>query len=260
MTQKIVVNNNYQTTQTEIKSIIDNFDLIDDYIAKGIRNSIKKKTLKSGKIATIKSFKIPNIVNKFVYRFFRKSKAERSFLYANKLIDLGFKTPTPIAYVENKTAVNFRDSYYFCELVEADLTYRELVEIPIWENRNEILKQFTKFTFDLHEAGIEFLDHSPGNTLIKQVGENQYEFYLVDLNRMNFHNSMSFDIRMKNFSRLTPQKEMIEIMGKEYAKLINKPEQEVIKEMWNKTQEFQQKFQTKQARKKKLKAMIGKKQ
>lgn len=30
MTQKIVVNNNYKTTQTEIKSIIDNFDLIDD--------------------------------------------------------------------------------------------------------------------------------------------------------------------------------------------------------------------------------------
>ncbi|WP_291067103.1 MULTISPECIES: lipopolysaccharide kinase InaA family protein [unclassified Empedobacter] len=260
MTQKIVVNNNYKTTQTEIKSIIDNFDLIDDYIAKGTRNSIKKKTLKSGKIATIKSFKIPNIVNKFVYRFFRKSKAERSFLYANKLIDLGFKTPTPIAYVENFNTISFLKSYYFCELVTSEITFRELVLDINYSNRNEILKQFTKFTFDLHEAGIEFLDHSPGNTLIKQVGENQYEFYLVDLNRMNFHNSMSFDIRMKNFSRLTPQKEMIEIMGKEYAKLINKPEQEVIKEMWNKTQEFQQKFQTKQARKKKLKAMIGKKQ
>ena len=56
MTQRIVVNNNYKTTQTEIKSIIDNFDLIDDYIAKGTRNSIKKKKLESGKIATIKSF------------------------------------------------------------------------------------------------------------------------------------------------------------------------------------------------------------
>lgn len=258
MMQKIVVNNNYKTTQTEIKSIIENFNLIDDYIAKGTRNSIKKKRLESGRIATIKSFKIPNIVNKFVYRFFRKSKAERSYEYAKELIRLGFLTPYPIAFVENKTAVSFRDSYYFCELVEADLTYRELVEIPTWENRNEILKQFTKFTFDLHEAGIEFLDHSPGNTLIKQVGENQYEFYLVDLNRMNFHDSMSFENRMKNFSRLTPQKEMIEIMGKEYAKLINKPEQEVIEVMWNKTQEFQYKFLTKQAQKKKLKALIGK--
>lgn len=258
MTQKIVVNQQFPTTQKEIKSIVDNYDLIDDYIAKGTRNSIKKTFLESGKITTIKSFKIPNIVNKFVYRFFRQSKAERSYEYAKKLIELDFLTPYPIAYVENKSALNFRDSYYFCEMVKANLTYRELVEIPTWENREEILKQFTKFTFDLHEAGIEFLDHSPGNTLIKQVGENQYEFYLVDLNRMNFHDSMSFDIRMKNFSRLTPHKEMIEIMGKEYAKLITKSEQEVVDAMWNKTQEFQIKFQTKQARKKKLKALIGK--
>ena len=103
------------------------------------------------------------------------------------------------------------------------------------------------------------MDHSPGNTLIKEVGENKYEFYLVDLNRMNFHDLMSFDQRMKNFSRLTPQKEMVEIMAKEYAKLYQKSEQETIDKMWFYTEEFQQKFQLKQARKKKLKALIGKK-
>ena len=259
MIQKIEVNQNYQITQTEIKSIINNFDSINQYIAKGTRNSIKKTTLESGKIATIKSIKIPNIINKFVYRFFRKSKAQRSYEYAENLINSGFKTPYPIAFVENKSVLSFLDSYYFCELVEADLTYRELVEIPTWENREEILKQFTKFTFDLHEAGIEFLDHSPGNTLIKQVGENQYEFYLVDLNRMNFHDSMNFEQRMKNFSRLSPYKEMVEIMAKEYAKLYQKPEQETIDKMWFYTEEFQQKFKLKQARKKKLKALIGKK-
>jgi len=110
----------------------------------------------------------------------------------------------------------------------------------------------------LHEAGIEFLDHSPGNTLIKEVGENKYEFYLVDLNRMNFHDLMSFDQRMKNFSRLTPQKEMVEIMAKEYAKLYHSQEQETIDKMWGFTKKFQQKFHLKQARKKKLKALIGK--
>lgn len=259
MTQKIVVNNNFPTTKNEIESIIANFDSIDQYIAKGTRNSIKKTTLESGKIATIKSFKIPNIVNKFVYRFFRKSKAQRSYEYAEKLIKSGFKTPYPIAFVENKATISFLDSYYFCELVEADLTYRELVEVENWPNREEILKQFTKFTFDLHEAGIEFLDHSPGNTLIKQVDDNKYEFYLVDLNRMNFHNSMDFDQRMKNFSRLTPYKNMVEIMAKEYAKLYNKTEQETSDKMWFYTEEFQLKFQLKQARKKKLKALIGKK-
>ncbi|WP_333661232.1 lipopolysaccharide kinase InaA family protein [Chishuiella changwenlii] len=259
MSSKIILNNQFPTTESEVESIIKNFASIDDYITKGTRNSIKKVTLKCGKTATIKSFKIPNVINKLVYRFFRKSKAERSFEYANRLVDLGFKTPFPIAYIENKTAFTFLDSYYLCELVEADLTYRELVEIPDYPNKNEILKQFTQFTYKLHEAGIEFLDHSPGNTLIKKISENEYEFYLVDLNRMNFHDNMDFDLRMKNFSRLTPQKGMVEIMAKEYAKLINQPAQKVIDTMWDKTEEFQEKFHKKQRRKKKLKALIGKK-
>lgn len=259
MSQNIVVNPSYNTTSQEIEHIIDRYDSITDYVAKGDRNSIKKVILANEKVATIKSFKIPNIVNKFVYRFFRESKAQRSYDYAKKLIDLGFLTPFPIAFLEEKTSLQFLKSYYICELVETDLTYREMVHDINWPNRTEILKQFTQFTYKLHEAGIEFLDHSPGNTLIKKVEENKYEFYLVDLNRMIFHDSMDFDTRMKNFSRLTPHKEMVEIMAAEYAKLINKPTQEVIDAMWNKTEEFQFKFHQKQARKKKLKAIIDKK-
>lgn len=259
MKQTIITNVNYNTTKTEIKQIIENYDLINDYIAKGTRNSIKKVELENKQIATIKSFKIPNIVNKFVYRFFRKSKAQRSYEYAEKLIHLGFKTPYPIAFVENKSTLSFLESYYFCELVNADFTYRELVDNENCPDRIEILKQFTKFTFDLHEAGIEFLDHSPGNTLIKKISDKKYDFYLVDLNRMNFHHNMSFDIRMKNFARLSPFHEMVEIMGNEYAKLINKPAKEVVDAMWGKTTEFQEKFNLKQQRKKKLKALIGKK-
>lgn len=259
MTSTIVINNDFPTTKNEIESTIKNYDSINEYIAKGNRNSIKKTVLKSGKIATIKSFKVPNIINKLVYRFFRKSKAKRSFEYANKLVDLGFNTPFPIAYIENKTAFTFLDSYYLCELVEADFLFRDLVETENYPDTIEILKQFTRFTFALHEAGIEFLDHSPGNTLIKKINENEYEFYLVDLNRMIFHNSMSFDLRMKNFSHLTPYNHMVKIMGEEYANLINKPAQEVIDTMWHKTEEFQKKYYTKKRRKKKLKALIGKK-
>ena len=48
-------------------------------------------------------------------------------------------------------------------------------------------------------------------------------------------------------------------MAKEYAKLYQIPEQETVNKMWFYTEEFQQKFQLKQARKKKLKALIGKK-
>jgi hypothetical protein len=134
------------------------------------------------------------------------------------------------------------------------LTYRELVEIPNFPDHENILRQFTQFSFHLHQSGVEFLDHSPGNTLIKKSIEGCYEFFLVDLNRMTFHDQMNFDQRMKNLSRLTPQKGMIATMSNEYSKLYTaKTESEIFEKMWFYTQEFQDKFSRKQRLKKKLK-------
>ena len=116
------------------------------------------------------------------------------------------------------------------------------------------MRQFTKFTFELHQKGVEFLDHSPGNTLIKKVTENKYEFFLVDLNRMNFHETMSFEQRMNNFRRLTPRKDMIEVMSNEYSKVYtDKAEAEIFETMWHATTHFQEEFAKKKRLKKKLK-------
>ncbi|WP_245712031.1 lipopolysaccharide kinase InaA family protein [Flavobacterium gillisiae] len=218
----------------------------------GDRNIIKLFDL-DGKIINIKSFKIPNIVNKVAYKYFRKSKAKRSFEYATILLERGIGTPEPLAYFEKFNSIGLRDSYYVSEHLEANLTFRELVEIPDYPDNENILRQFTKFTFDLHEKGIEFLDHSPGNTLIKKEEGNTYSFYLVDLNRMNFHESMDFDMRMTNFSRLTPKKEMIAIMSNEYAKYYAESESAVFEKMWQFTVQFQDEFARKRRLKKKLK-------
>ena len=113
------------------------------------------------------------------------------------------------------------------------------------------MRKFIHFTHKLHENNILFKDHSPGNTLIKKIN-NDYHFYLVDLNRMSFK-SLSFSERMKNFSRLTPKKEMIEIMSNEYAQLTNKDYDVVFNEMWKHTAEFQKKYFRKRRLKKKLK-------
>jgi len=54
--------------------------------------------------------------------------------------------------------------------------------------------------------------------------------YLIDLNRMKFH-KMDFDQRMKNFSRLTTDEEVIRIMSDEYARLITRKREEVFERM-----------------------------
>lgn len=236
----------------DILFLIQNFDTEGELFGNGDRNKIKLFNL-NGKRINIKAFKIPNLVNKIAYKYFRKSKARRSFEYATILLAKGIGTPEPIAFLENFNALGLKDSYYASEHLVTELTYRELVEIPDYPDHDNILRQFVKFTFDLHEKGVEFLDHSPGNTLIKKVEENKYNFFLVDLNRMNFYDSMSFEQRMNNFSRLTPQKGMIAIMSNEYAKFYtDKTESEIFEKMWNATSDFQEEF----ARKKRLKKRI----
>ncbi len=244
---KKVVLKNYFTK--DIDTIISSFNTSGKLFGKGDRNRIKLFNLNDTTI-NVKSFKIPSLINKIAYKYFRKSKARRSFEYANKLKKLGIGTPKPIAFYEYFSFIGLQESYYICEHLHYDLTYRDLItnqEYPDYEN---ILRQFTKFTWQLHEKGIYFKDHSPGNTLIVK-NDNDYNFYLVDLNRMSFM-KLDFDARMKNFSRLTPKKEMIHIMSDEYAKLSGESFEKVFKKMWFYTQQFQEKFHRKKRLKQKL--------
>lgn len=213
----------------QLFQVIENFDSLTSMIGKGKRNVVKTTSFKDFEI-NIKSFKIPNLINKVVYRFFRKSKAERSFLFANKLLSLGIKTPQPLAYFEYKSLFFLKNSFYISESLVHELSYRELINQPNYPERETILRNFTNFTFQLHENGINFLDHSPGNTLMvkKDIG---YDFYLIDLNRMKFQ-TLSFDNRMNNFAKLSPRGDMLEIMADEYAILYShKTKAEILKTM-----------------------------
>ncbi|MFV5688164.1 lipopolysaccharide kinase InaA family protein [Flavobacterium sp. ZT3R25] len=247
----LFINTIFISKENELKNHINKFNSTGILFGDGKRNVIKLFKLEEITI-NIKSFKIPHLINKIAYKYFRKSKARRSYEYANRLLENGIGTPKPIAYYENFTLLGLQESFYISEHLQAELTFRELVLDPDYPDHENILRQFTKFTFDLHEKGIEFLDHSPGNTLIKKGSQNQYEFFLVDLNRMHFHEIMDFDSRMKNFHRLTPKIEMLAVMSDEYAKLYNKEYDEVFSKMCFYTNDFQVKLHRKIERKKKL--------
>ena len=245
-------NSQFQNSQSNLSNFIENFKTTGTLFGDGKRNVIKLFELE-GKTINIKSFKIPNLINKIAYRYFRKSKARRSFEYATLLLEKGIGTPQPLAYLENYNWIGLKDSYYASEHLLCDLTYRELVEIPDYPDHENILRQFTRFSYSLHQKGIEFKDHSPGNTLIKKSAEGQYDFFLVDLNRMNFHEEMSFELRMKNLCRLTPVKEMVAVMSNEYAKVSGESEKLIFDTLWGDTTNFQEKFHRKKRLKKKLK-------
>lgn len=194
----------------------------------------------------IKSFKVPNLVNKFAYRFLRASKAKRSYINAKKLIKLGINTPKPICYSENFTLLLNR-SYYISEYFDFDFEIRDVLNDNNFNDRENILKEFVKFSYNLHQKGVYHIDYSPGNVLIK-ILKNRYEFALVDLNRMNFIN-FSDELRFKNLSRFSAIDEDTEFIAKEYAKISGIDEDFAIKTL----KKYDDKHQQYRENKKRLK-------
>ncbi|MCI9844932.1 Kdo domain containing protein [Flavobacterium pectinovorum] len=241
----------FLSKKAEIRDAIENYETKGSLFVDGKRNKIK--TFDLGEIIlNVKFFRVPNLVNKIVYAFFRPSKARRSYEFANILVEKEIGTPAPIAYFENFKGV-LLDSYYVCEQIYPDLTFRELTNDFDYPEHEIILRQFTKFTFNLHQNGIEFLDHTPGNTLIKKNPAGSYSFFLVDLNRMKFHKEMSLNQRILNFSKLTPNRKIVEVMSDEYAKLYGASYNDVLKIMITGAEAFRDKFHRKKRIKKALK-------
>ena len=234
-----------------VKQLVSNFESGGSLLGEAARNTIKIFNL-DGRSINVKSFRIPAFHNKIIYRFFRKSKARRSYEYAHRLLQNGIGTPQPIAYFENFSWIGLEDSYYVSEQLHADLTFRELTTDANYADREHILRQYARFAFLLHEKGIEFIDNTSGNTLICKTGEGKYEFYLVDLNRMNFHQTIGYSTRIENLAKLTTQDDILQIMSDEYALLYKVPAAAFHQKLREAARRFQDNFNRRRRIKKKI--------
>ncbi|MFB9107646.1 lipopolysaccharide kinase InaA family protein [Flavobacterium gyeonganense] len=250
----IIIHSKYKNKEEAILQLVADFFTKGNMIVKGSRNTIKSNFLGDEKV-NIKFFQKPGLFKSIIYSFFRTTKAKRSFDYANYLINNHILTPFPIAYIENRNSLGLlKDSYYVSQQIDYDFTIRELIHDPLFPERNVILEQFAEFTFKMHEAKVNFLDHSPGNTLVVKKSSGQYEFYLIDLNRMNFKN-LSIEERMDNFKKMWLSKTMVKAIAKTYAKLSSEPEDKLHAILLEKTTQFKRKI----TKKKYLKRKIGRK-
>ena len=226
--KKFVVHPDYQHLS---EAILDTLMHLED---RGVplveigRNTIKKVDLGDVTI-NVKKFKIPILIQALIYQFFRKSKAQRSFEHSLKLNSMGIMTPAPVAYWE-EYKFGLKRSFYVSVQLDYDFDFRTLNHKLDWPNRDGILRAFTKFTYLMHEKGVLFKDHSPGNTLIIEKPQGHYNFYLIDLNRMRFK-PLSREERIKNFSRLWLSRHMIAVMAPVYAELTNDDPQKVEADM-----------------------------
>lgn len=202
---------------TVLQDIARDFEQKGELLFQGSRNSIKIFDYQGLRI-NVKAFKKPSFFKKIMYRFVRESKAKRSYANAQFLLENGILTPKPYGFVEDFDAIGLTSSYYFCQQLDHCFALEDVVIDLHYPDRVEILKQYTQVFFKMHEKGIEFVDNSLGNTLIT-FADGTYQFWLIDLNRLNRHRTMSIGLRMKNFSRLSLDHTLWKVIATEYAAL-----------------------------------------
>ncbi|NRB37387.1 MAG: hypothetical protein HRU20_02835 [Pseudomonadales bacterium] len=210
----IFIAENYPSIKLSLNEFEDLFTSNTDEIQGG-RNTLKQLDL-AGIKTVVKAFKIPNLLQGFVYKFLRKSKARRSFEYAQKLLDKGINTPKPIAYIEVFNRWQLQQSYFISELLDYDYEIRDVLRNKT-DDKQRLLREFAEFTYHFHQCGFLHLDYSTGNTLIKKTDQG-YQFSVVDINRMSF-GPVSPEVGIKNFSRISDEPQNIQLFCEIYSGL-----------------------------------------
>lgn len=209
----LIVNPEYSHLRHWIKEIPSFFSTQGETIYKA-RNEIKVFPTDAG-VMVVKSFRIPHIINRFAYTFLRFSKAERSYEYSLKILQRGFQTPLPIAYIELFQSGLLSRSYYVSTHTDYLLMRNFSFNKALAGDDAEILQAFARYTARLHEKEIYPTDYSPGNILYKKE-DGTIHFVLIDVNRMQFK-KVTERMAYRSFSRMDFSIEMLDIVAREYA-------------------------------------------
>lgn len=213
--RKVVVNEDYADCRYFVEALPQIFSTDRGKIIKTGRNEIREIEY-HGHQFVVKSFGKPNIINRFVYGFIRKSKAQRSYEYANMLIEKGIGSPAPVAWMTVRNGLLFTHSYYVSLKSECPFTYADIMQGGV-EREEEVLKAIARTTALMHKQGIIHTDYSRGNILFGYDEGGEIKIEIIDLNRIRFR-EITQEEGLKNLSeRLPATPEQWNILSTEYA-------------------------------------------
>lgn len=211
--RKIFVNDNFKDCMEFVKELPTYFKNKEGKVIHEGRNELREFHYK-GKDLVVKSFCKPNLINQIAYGLLRSSKAQRSYEYAEMLLQTGIGSPTPVAYFTERQGLLFNKSYYVSLKSECPYTYNDLLK-QHFDNEEAILRAIAATTAEMHERGYLHKDYSRGNILFRETPEG-IKVEIIDLNRIRFK-QISMEEGCKNFERLPGKDEWWKIMSETYA-------------------------------------------
>ena len=184
------------------------------------RNTVRLFEIDGQRLA-VKRYGHISLLNRLLYGFLRKSKAERAYRHAIRLRQLGVGTPEEVAFLEVRRHC-LLDTCYFVARYSDYKPLQPVTELDI--QRPEVAAVFdalADFLFRMHNAGVLHKDLNIGNILYLGDSRSGYVFQVIDTNRMRFYRSLSMRRRLDNLRRLScPAPVYLYILDR-YARLAN---------------------------------------
>ena len=180
------------------------------------RNEVRALSLHSGRQIVVKRFKSPMLIQQLGY-LFRTHKARKAYLNAQELLRRGIDTPHPVACILHYRQCLIHDAYYI-SLRNDNPPIEDLLYRDDWDE--DLAKAFALFAATLHRRGILHHDLNDTNVRYARNADGEYQFSLIDINRMSFYDHLE-DIPMKerieNITRFTNRANLFEYVAREYA-------------------------------------------
>lgn len=230
----IALNPDYGHLKTWIEDLPCRFERGGEIVYRG-RNVVKRFVV-GGQTVIVKKYKIPNIVQRIAYTFWRKSKAMRAYLYAGKLIGMGIKTPVGIACLEQYSGGLFNTGFFVSE----ECTY-DSVSSVMADSRTEadMSVRLGRFIADMHRKGFLHGDLNLSNILYRRLPDGGVDFVVIDTNRSLFVDNPSRKQCLDNMKRVTHHRDLLEHIVRAYAAERKWDGQECVDEVMKALSDFE---------------------
>lgn len=156
----------------------------------------------------IKEYKYLSFLRRVLYYFFG-SPARKAWFAAHGLMALDFRTPQPIALLEERDFCRIKRSLIISKALSPCLEsnkymsekFRDLFDKDISREKRAFISCLAASFRRLHNSNIYHGDLKAENILVMEL-QNGWDFYYLDLDRVVFHKKITRRRKIKNLSQL----------------------------------------------------------
>lgn len=202
------------------------------------RNQVRRFVMPDGMRLMVKQFKRPNLIQKLCYSTCWTNKADKSYRYGFRLLEMGLDTPEPIASIVYRRH-GMVDRYYFVSAEDEGSDCREWLEKADATAQDRAIQALAGFLVKAHRLGFLHGDTNLSNFRLHPVGDG-FRLAVIDTNRSTFVGKpASHEQCIRNLCRLSHQRDLIEAIARAYARQGGLDPDKTFREVLAATEKFE---------------------